>query len=57
MNQDTPPGLEVSAGTHGKTVRLSGQWTALALARDRDQGGAARRLRALAEERVGAGDL
>ncbi|MEM5315782.1 ABC transporter permease [Paraburkholderia sp. JHI869] len=57
MNQDTPPGLEVSAGTHGKTVRLSGQWTALALARDRDQGGAAVRLRALAEERVGEWDL
>ncbi|WP_321923100.1 MlaE family ABC transporter permease [Paraburkholderia guartelaensis] len=57
MNQDTPPGLEVSAGTHGKTVRLSGQWTALALARDRDQGGAARRLRALAEERIGEWDL
>ena len=57
MNQETPPGLEVSAGTHGKTVRLSGQWTALALARDRDHGGAAVRLRALADERVGAWDL
>ncbi|MBB2927306.1 MlaE family ABC transporter permease [Paraburkholderia silvatlantica] len=57
MNQDTPPGLEVSAGTRGKTVRLSGQWTALALARDRDQGGAARRLRALAEEHIGEWDL
>ena len=57
MNQDTPPGLEVSAGTHGKTVRLSGQWTALALARDREQGGATRRLRALADERVGEWDL
>ncbi|WP_395061323.1 MlaE family ABC transporter permease [Paraburkholderia silvatlantica] len=57
MNQDMPPGLEVSAGTRGKTVRLSGQWTALALARDRDQGGAARRLRALAEEHIGEWDL
>ena len=57
MNQDTPPGLEVMAGTRGKTVRLSGQWTALALARDRDQGGAALRLRALAGERIGEWDL
>ena len=57
LNQDTPPGLEVSAGTRGKTVRLSGQWTALALARDRDHGGAAVRLRALADEHVGEWDL
>ncbi|WP_321907550.1 MULTISPECIES: ABC transporter permease [unclassified Paraburkholderia] len=57
MNQATPPGIEVSAGTHGKTVRLSGQWTALALARDREEGGAARRLRALAQERIGEWDL
>ncbi|MBV8259631.1 MAG: ABC transporter permease [Paraburkholderia sp.] len=57
MNQDTPPGLEVSAGTRGKTVRLSGQWTALALARDRDNGGAAVRLRALADENIGEWDL
>ncbi|WP_322103694.1 ABC transporter permease [Paraburkholderia sp. J41] len=57
MNQDTPPGLEVTAGNRGKTVRLSGQWTALALARDRSQGGAAQRLRALASERVGEWDL
>jgi phospholipid/cholesterol/gamma-HCH transport system permease protein len=57
LNQDTPPGLEVSAGTRGKTVRLSGQWTALALARDRDHGGAAVRLRALADETIGEWDL
>jgi len=52
-----PPGLEVTAGIRGKTVRLSGQWTALALARDRDHGGAALRLRALADERIGEWDL
>lgn len=52
-----PPGLEIAAGTHGKIVRLSGQWTALALARDRDNGGAARRLRALVGERIGQWDL
>ena len=33
LNYDTPPGLEVAAGRQGKIVRLSGQWTALALAR------------------------
>ena len=38
MNYDTPPGLEVAAGSQGKIVRLSGQWTALALARDRATG-------------------
>ena len=57
MTQETPPGLEIAAGTHGKIVRLSGQWTALALARDRDNGGAARRLGALAGERIGQWDL
>ncbi|MFM0178778.1 ABC transporter permease [Paraburkholderia aspalathi] len=38
MNYDTPPGLEVAAGSQGKIVRLSGQWTALALARDKATG-------------------
>jgi len=57
LTQETPPGLEIAAGTHGKIVRLSGQWTALALARDRDNGGAARRLGALAGERIGQWDL
>ncbi|CAB3756757.1 MlaE family ABC transporter permease [Paraburkholderia solisilvae] len=47
MNYDTPPGLEVAAGRQGKIVRLSGQWTALALARDRSQGRALPRLREL----------
>jgi phospholipid/cholesterol/gamma-HCH transport system permease protein len=57
LTQETPPGLDISAGTHGKIVRLSGQWTALALARDRELGGAALRLRALGSERVGQWDL
>jgi phospholipid/cholesterol/gamma-HCH transport system permease protein len=57
LTQETPPGLDISAGTHGKIVRLSGQWTALALARDRELGGAALRLRALASERVDQWDL
>jgi phospholipid/cholesterol/gamma-HCH transport system permease protein len=57
LTQETPPGLDISAGTHGKIVRLSGQWTALALARDRELGGAALRLRALVGERVGQWDL
>ncbi|TAM00840.1 MAG: ABC transporter permease [Paraburkholderia sp.] len=57
MTQETPPGLDIAAGAHGKIVRLSGQWTALALARDRERGGAAVRLRALAKEHVGQWDL
>ncbi|MEK6319063.1 MAG: ABC transporter permease [Burkholderia gladioli] len=35
MDFQTPPGLSVDTGGDGKIVRLSGQWTALALARDR----------------------
>ncbi|MFC5429439.1 MlaE family ABC transporter permease [Paraburkholderia denitrificans] len=57
MTQETPPGLDIAAGAHGKIVRLSGQWTALALARDRELGGAAVRLHALAKEHVGQWDL
>jgi phospholipid/cholesterol/gamma-HCH transport system permease protein len=57
LTQETPPGLEIAAGPQGKIVRLSGQWTALALARDRERGGAALRLRALASEAVGQWDL
>ncbi|CAG4891341.1 MlaE family ABC transporter permease [Paraburkholderia saeva] len=57
MNYDTPPGLEVAAGSQGKIVRLSGQWTALALARDRNRSGAVLRLRALATEKIGQWDL
>jgi phospholipid/cholesterol/gamma-HCH transport system permease protein len=47
LNYDTPPGLEVAAGSQGKIVRLSGQWTALALTRDRARGKVVPKLRAL----------
>ncbi|WP_207004363.1 MlaE family ABC transporter permease [Trinickia mobilis] len=58
MNFDTPPGLRVDAGGAGKIIRLSGQWTALALARDRDRGtGAMARLRAQREPARGQWDL
>ncbi|TDN61843.1 ABC transporter permease [Paraburkholderia sp. BL10I2N1] len=58
MNHDTPPGLEVAAGSQGKVVRLSGQWTALALARDKARrGGAVLKLGALASEKVSQWDL
>jgi phospholipid/cholesterol/gamma-HCH transport system permease protein len=57
LNFDTPPGLQVDAGQQGKVVRLSGQWTALALARDRHKTGVTRRLRALAQEAIGRWDL
>jgi phospholipid/cholesterol/gamma-HCH transport system permease protein len=57
LTQETPPGLDITAGSKGKIVRLSGQWTALALARDRERGKAALRLRALAREPIGEWDL
>ncbi|MGH8780747.1 MlaE family ABC transporter permease [Paraburkholderia sp.] len=59
MNFDTPPGLDITAGNQGKIVRLSGQWTALALARDRRRGHVVPRLRSLvgARERVTQWDL
>jgi len=57
LTQETPPGLEIATDANGKIVRLSGQWTALALARDRDRGGAVLRLRALIGERVRQWDL
>jgi phospholipid/cholesterol/gamma-HCH transport system permease protein len=44
LDFDTPPGLQVTAGSAGPLVRLSGQWTALALARDRARAGATTRL-------------
>ncbi|WP_414443200.1 MlaE family ABC transporter permease [Burkholderia sp. 22PA0106] len=47
MDFQTPPGLSVDTGG-GKTVRLSGQWTALALARNR--GAVVRRAEKLARE-------
>jgi phospholipid/cholesterol/gamma-HCH transport system permease protein len=58
LNHDTPPGLEVAAGSQGKVVRLSGQWTALALARDKARrGSAVLKLRALESEKVSQWDL
>ncbi|OMG70751.1 MlaE family ABC transporter permease [Burkholderia ubonensis] len=55
MDFDTPPGLSVDAGGQGPTVRLYGQWTALALARNR--GVVARRVAGLAKGRVRDWDL
>jgi phospholipid/cholesterol/gamma-HCH transport system permease protein len=57
LDFQTPPGLSVDTGSQGKTVRLSGQWTALALALDRDRGGAARRVAVLARRPVREWDL
>lgn len=58
LNYDTPPGLEVAAGSQGKIVRLSGQWTALALARDRDTGHVIPLLRSLTgAQGIGQWDL
>ncbi|SUW59395.1 Probable phospholipid ABC transporter permease protein mlaE [Burkholderia oklahomensis] len=55
LDFQTPPGLSVDSGSQGQTVRLYGQWTALALARDR--GNVARRIARLAKEPVGEWDL
>ncbi len=55
LDFDTPPGLSVDAGGQGPTVRLYGQWTALALARNR--GVVARRVAGLAKGRVRDWDL
>ncbi|HEP6431022.1 MlaE family ABC transporter permease [Burkholderia cenocepacia] len=55
MDFETPPGLSVDAGGQGQTVRLTGQWTALALARNR--GAVARRVASIATGRVSEWDL
>jgi phospholipid/cholesterol/gamma-HCH transport system permease protein len=59
LNFDTPPGLKVDADQQGKVVRLSGQWTALALARDHAKRGVGiiARLRGAGLEAVKRWDL
>jgi phospholipid/cholesterol/gamma-HCH transport system permease protein len=58
LNFDTPPGLRIDASGAGKIIRLSGQWTALALARDRGRRtGAIARLRAQKDPAHGHWDL
>ncbi len=59
LNFDTPPGLKVESGQQGKVVRLSGQWTALALARDRasSKRGVVARLRGVGEQAIKHWDL
>ncbi len=47
--------MSLHAGSQGQIVRLHGQWTALALARNR--GALARRVAALARHRIGEWDL
>ncbi|HEF4735306.1 TPA: ABC transporter permease [Burkholderia multivorans] len=55
MDFETPPGLSVDAGGQGQTVRLTGQWTALALARNR--GAVVRRAESVATGSVSEWDL
>ncbi|HEV3105776.1 MAG TPA: ABC transporter permease [Trinickia sp.] len=58
MNFDTPPRLQVDTGSLGPLVRLSGQWTALALARERARAGSpTRRLARVAYESTAHWDL
>jgi phospholipid/cholesterol/gamma-HCH transport system permease protein len=54
LNFDTPPGLKVESGQQGKVVRLSGQWTAFALARDHASAkrGVVDRLRSVGQEAI-----
>ncbi len=57
LDFDTPPRLRIETGSAGPLVRLSGQWTALALARDRARTGVASRLAALARAAPAQWDL
>jgi phospholipid/cholesterol/gamma-HCH transport system permease protein len=57
LDFDTPPGLQIGAGSPGPLVRLSGQWTALALARDRARAGATMRLSSLIGNTAAQWDL
>ena len=57
MNFDTPPRLRIESTGAGPLVKLSGQWTALALARDRARAGAVSRLAALARHAPAHWDL
>lgn len=57
MDFDTPPRLRLETSSEGSLVRLSGQWTALALARDRARSGATARLAALARAAPAQWDL
>ena len=57
LDFDTPPGLQIAAGSPGPLVRLSGQWTALALARDRARAGATTRLGSLLGNTLAQWDL
>ncbi len=47
LDFDTPPKLQIDAGVEGPVVRLSGQWTALALAIDQQRGGVSKKIRQL----------
>jgi phospholipid/cholesterol/gamma-HCH transport system permease protein len=57
LDFDTPPRLRLETSGQGSLVKLSGQWTALALARDRARSGATARLAALARAAPAQWDL
>jgi phospholipid/cholesterol/gamma-HCH transport system permease protein len=57
LDFDTPPRLRIETSSGGPLVKLSGQWTALALARDRARAGAVSRLAALARHAPARWDL
>jgi phospholipid/cholesterol/gamma-HCH transport system permease protein len=57
LDFDTPPRLRIETSSGRPLVKLSGQWTALALARERSRAGATSRLAALARHAPAQWDL
>ncbi len=57
LDFDTPPQLQIEAGAGGPVVRLSGHWTALALAIDQERGGVSKKIRQLNRAQAHEWDL
>ena len=57
LDFDTLPQLQIDSGADGPIVRLSGQWTALALAIDQQKGGASRKMQLLQNAHAHEWDL
>ena len=57
LDFETPPQLQIDTGQNGPIVRLSGQWTALALAIDQRKGGVGRKIQLLSHTHASEWDL
>ena len=57
LDFDTPPQLQIDPGDAGPIVRLSGQWTALALAIDQRKGGVSRKMQLMSHVHAHEWDL